>query len=94
MIPCARITLMGNGAGSESVIYQLLSPANQNTSDIYSIIAQSGSPLGDPMLKMNRPKESAIKLAGKLGCKTDVGHQITHKQESIEFTQSFVRRMK
>ena len=68
----SRVSLMGQGAGSESAIYQLLTPANQNNSDIYAIIAQSGSPVGDPMLKLNHPKENAIKLAAKLGCKTDV----------------------
>lgn len=66
-----RVSLMGNGAGSESTFYQMLHPAIKNHSDIFSIIAQSGSPVGDPTLKLNRPRESAIRLASRFGCTTD-----------------------
>ena len=66
-----KINLIGSGSGAESVIYQMMSPSNKGKSNFASIIAQSGTPLGDPMLKLNKPKSNAYKLAARLGCKPE-----------------------
>ena len=63
-----RISIFGSGAGSTSAILQMISPFNQGKNLFQGVIAQSGSPVMNPMFEIGNRKNAASSLASDIGC--------------------------
>ena len=64
-----RITIFGSGSGATSAILQMLSPQNSEKKLFQGVIAQSGTPLMNPIFDIEGHKKAAVDLAKTVGCK-------------------------
>ena len=66
-----KITIFGSGSGGTAVLSQMMSPINAGKRLFQSVIAQSGSPVRNPVFEIGGRKKAALKLAKDVGCKNE-----------------------